>query len=649
MNNKRILIVEDEAVVALNIRTELEEMGYDVAAIVDTGEEAISEIATYRPDLILMDIQLAGVMDGIETAAKINQHFDIPIIYLTANSNDATFQHAKLSGPSAFLNKPYRRAELGKAVDLALDQHRRTKSTRELLAAVVQHSHDAIISSDLKGVVSTWNQGAARIYGIDSEQAIDRPILQLFPEADELPALLARASAGERVEYIGQRRNTHGKTLHISHVLSPIRDENGQVMGVSSIDRDISETVKAEQALRRAREELEDRVLERTAELREANEQLQNEITERKEMEKEVVRLERLRALGELATGISHNLNNLLVGIMGPAEALQQSKTPAEAREWAQLILETGQRATTLVKRLNNAVRSQHEAVEAVEAPETLREAIKSAQHYWQRKEKCDTDHLSIALDIHAVPPISANPIGLRDAIYNILLNAADALPKGGRIDIGMRQVERHVLIEISDNGLGMDEEIQRRVFEPFFTTKASVGSGLGLTSAERIISSWGGRIEVRSEVGSGSCFILCLPIWESLPTPSTLPSLHLFIADEDGPVSQVLHKWLATEHQVTLATSGPQALERFDPELHEIALIDWGLPGLAGDQLVQQLRVLHPHLVAIILSGWHLEESDPHFEVFDLALQKPFNLAALDQVLHQAVELRDQRAPSRP
>ena len=110
-------------------------------------------------------------------------------------------------------------------------------------------------------------------------------------------------------------------------------------MGVSSIDRDISETVKAEQALRRARDELEDRVRERTTELREANEQLQNEITERTEMEKEVVRLERLRALGELATGISHTLNNLLIGIMGPAEALQQSKTPAEAREWAQLIL----------------------------------------------------------------------------------------------------------------------------------------------------------------------------------------------------------------------------------------------------------------------------------------------------------------------
>jgi len=293
-------------------------------------------------------------------------------------------------------------------------------------------------------------------------------------------------------------------------------------------------------------------------------------------------------------------------------------------------------------------VRNQHEAAEAVETQEILREAIKSAQRHWQR-ETTWADQLNIELDVQAVPPIRATPIGLRDAIYNVLLNAADAQPNGGRINIRIRQVESHVLIEISDDGLGMDEETQRRVFEPFFTTKASVGSGLGLTTTERIVSSWGGRIEVNSTVDSGSCFTLHLPVWESSPTPSSLPPLHLFIADEDGPVSQVLYKWLAAEHQVTLATSGHQALECFDPDHHDIALIDWGLPGLAGDQLVKRLRVLHPHLVTIIMSGWHLEEGDPYFDVFDLALQKPFNLAAVEQVLRRAVKLRDSRTLPSP
>ena len=647
MNKERILVVEDEAVVALAIRTTLEEIGYEITAIVDTGEAAIAEIATHRPDLVLMDIQLAGSMDGIETATEIRRHFYIPLIYLTANSDDTTFQHAKSSAPSAFINKPFRKAELNKTIDLALDQHRRSRATRQLLAAVVEHSHDAIISSDLADLVSTWNQSAERIYGIEAERAIGQYMHKLFAEADELPALLERVRAGERIEYIGQRRNGENKILHISHVLSPIRDENGLVIGVSSIGRDISERVEAEQALRHAREDLEIRVRERTAELRAANEQLQSEIAERKAMEKEVVRLERLRALGELAAGISHNLNNLLVGIMGPAEALQQSKNTAEAREWAQLILETGQRATALVKRLSIAVRSQHDAVEAVDAQETLREAIKSAQLHWQRATKSSAKDLHLALDIQAVPPISATTIGLHDALYHILLNAADALPNGGHIGIHMQQVERHVEIAVTDDGRGMDEETRCRVFEPFFTTKATVGSGLGLTTAERIVSSWGGRIEVESEMGSGSRFSVHLPIWESLPTPSNLPPLNLFIAEDDGPVSQVLHKWLAANHQVTLATSGPQALERFDPAQHEIALIDWGLPGLAGDQVVRRLRQLRPHLVTIIMSGWHLEEGDPYFEVFDLSLQKPFNLATVDQILHRAVELRDNRTSS--
>lgn len=646
MNKERILVVEDEAVVALSIRTTLEELGYEVVAIVDTGEAAIGEIATLHPDLVLMDIQLAGSMDGIETAEKIHRQFDTPLIYLTANSDDATFQHAKSSAPSAFISKPFRKAELGKTIDLALDQHRRAKATRQLLAAVVEHSHDAIISSDLEDIVSTWNQSAERIYGIDSGRAIGCSMQQLFSEADELPALLTRVRAGERIEYIGQRRNAENEVLHISHVLSPIRDENGDIIGVSSIGRDISERVEAEQALRRAREDLEIRVRERTSELRSTNEQLQKEMLERKAMEKEVVRLERLRALGELAAGISHNLNNLLVGIMGPAEALQQSKNIAEAREWAQLILETGQRATALVKRLSHAVRSQHDAVEAVDAQETLREAIKSAQLHWQRTKEHSAKKLRIDLDTQAVPSISATTIGLHDALYNLLLNAADTLPDGGCIAIRMQQVERHVRIDVADDGAGMDEETRRRVFEPFFTTKATVGSGLGLTTAERIVSSWGGRIEVESAIGSGSCFSLHLPIWESLPTPSSLPPLNLFIAEDDGPVSQVLHKWLATNHQVTLTTSGPQALELFDPAHHEIALIDWGLPGLAGDQVVRHLRQLRPNLVTIIMSGWQLEDGDPYFEVFDLALQKPFNLAAVDQVLHRAVELRDDRTP---
>ncbi len=647
LNKKRILIVEDEAVVALDLRTTLEEMGYAVAAVIDTGEAAIAEIAIHRPDLVLMDIQLAGPMDGIETAAKIHRQFDIPLVYLTANSDDATFQDAKSSAPSAFINKPYRKAGLGQTLDLALDQHRRAQATRQLLAAVVRHSHDAIISSDLGDLVSTWNQSAERIYGIDAERAIGHPMAQLFADADELPALLERARGGERIEYIGQRRSGENKILHISLVLSPIRDEEERIIGVSSIGRDISERVEAEQALRRSREELELRVRERTAELHATNKQLQSEIAERKAMEKEVVRLERLRALGELAAGISHNLNNLLVGIMGPAEALQQSKTPAEAREWAQLILETGQRATALVKRLSNAVRSQRDPVEAVDAQETLREAIKSAQLHWQRDTKQSGKNLRIALDIETVPPISATTIGLRDALYHLLLNAADALPTGGLIDIRMQQAEQHVQIEVSDNGTGMDEETRRRVFEPFFTTKATVGSGLGLTTAERIVSSWGGRIEVESEMGSGSRFLLHLPIWESLSTPSDLPPLNLFIAEDDGPVSQVLHKWLAADHQVTLATSGFQALERFDSDLHEIALIDWSLPGLAGDQVVRQLRQLRPHLVTIVMSGWQLEEGAPYFGVFDLALQKPFNLAAVNQVLHRAVELRDNRLSS--
>jgi len=640
VSNNRILIVEDEAIVALGIRTALEDMNYEVVSVVDTGEEALEQIEAKKPDLVLMDIQLASVMDGVETARKIRQRFGIPLIYLTANSNDTTFQQAKTSAPSAFISKPYKKAELSKAIDLALDQYRRTEATRQLLATVVEFSHDAIISLDLNGDVATWNQGAENIYGIEAEAAIGRPLIQFFAATDKIASLLERVYAGKGVQhYETQRQHSSGQQRHISTTLSPMLDEQGQVIGISSIDRDISARAKAEQALRRAREELEVRVRERTAELRAANEELEREITERKAMEKEMVRLERLRALGELATGISHNLNNLLVGIVGPAEALQQCSDPVQIREWAQLIMETGQRAAALVKRLNTAVRSQPEAIEAVDVEETLREAIQSVRLRWQNAQTKRATPLGIALDIQTVPHVSGTSIGLHDALVNLLLNAADAQPNGGRINISVYHIEHRVQIEVRDDGRGMDSETLRRVFEPFFTTKADVGSGLGLTMTERKISSWGGRIDVER------CFTLHLPIWESVPVPNNLPHLHLFIAENNGPVTQVLHQWLAADHDVDLVTSGPQALERFDPERHEIALIDWELPGLAADQLAGRLRELRPDLVAIVMSSWQLEENAPYFEAFDLALQKPFNLQAVDQVLRRAIKLRKRNA----
>ena len=647
MPNHRILIVEDEALVAMDLQETLQDMGYEVPAIVYSGEEALDQIAAIRPDLVLMDIQLAGAIDGIEAATQIRDRYGIPLIYVTANSDEATFQHAKVTAPSGYILKPIRKKELGKTIDLALTQHQRTVATRQLLAAVVESSHDAIISVDLNGVISTWNEGAQKIYGYAASQAIGHSLSMLYPhDDDETTQLLTRVKRGERVEqHETIRVRNDGHRFNASLTLSPVRDDRNQIIGASSIDRDITERVQTEEALRQAREELELRVEERTAELQDTNERLKREMAERKMAEKEVVRLERLRALGELASGISHNLNNLLVGILGPAEALLGTTDPAEIREWAELIYATGERAAGLVKRLNQAVRDQPSvALEPVNVEMAIREAIQTARTLWREQPARLEKKIEIATHLKPVPPIQGTGAGLRDALVNLLLNAGDAMPHGGHIELATELSGDQVLIRVTDDGIGMGEDTLRKVFEPFFTTKSDVGSGLGLTTAHRTITLWNGQLNATSSPGAGSIFTAHLAIWNA-NTSSTAHCCQILVVEDDQAVIHVLRKRLTPDYKVEFALDGNEALVRFDPNRHQIALVDWSLPGLSGDQVDRHIRQHQPATVLVLMTGWDVEQSYAHLGVFDLHLQKPFNLETVDQILAQAHTLYQQRS----
>ena len=647
MRNQSILIVEDEALVALDLQETLQAMGYDVPGLAYSGEEALELVAAIRPDLVLMDIQLNGVINGIEAATQIRDRYGIPLIYVTANSDAATFEHAKVAAPSGYILKPIRKNELGKTIDLALSQHQRTAATRQLLAAVVESSHDAIISVDLDGIISTWNEGAQKIYGHSAARAIGEPLSMLYPgDRDETAQLLDRVKNGERVEqHETIRLRDDGSQFNVSLTLSPVRDDRNQIIGASSIDRDITERVQTEEALRQAREELELRVRERTAELQDTNERLKREMLEREMAEKEVVRLERLRALGELATGLSHNLNNILVGILGPAEALREATNLDEVREWAELIYTTGERAAGLVRRLNQAVRDHPgTALEEVDVESAIGEAIQTTRTLWREKSPGLEKKIEVATRLETVPAIQGTSAGLRDALVNLLLNAGDAMPQGGRLEIATAFCDNRVEISVTDDGVGMDEDILRKVFEPFFTTKADVGSGLGLTTAHRTITLWNGQLDASSSPNAGSTFTIRLAPWNPATVPASVRP-QVLVVEDDQAVIRVLQKRLAPIFDVDFAHSGDEALERFDVNRHQIAIIDWSLPGISGDQVARRIRQLHPDSVLVLTTGWDLEQSYSSLDVFDLHLQKPFNLETVDQVMAQARTIYQQRS----
>ena len=249
--------------------------------------------------------------------------------------------------------------------------------------------------------------------------------------------------------------------------------------------------------------------------------QLQREIDERRQMEQELVRLERLRAVGELSAGISHNLNNILTSVLGPAQMLKQLSGDPEVLSEADEIIASACRARDLVHRLHLSVRGAEEELGPVRVDEVVLEAVQATRPQWKEQSEARGIAVEIVTQLEEVTPVRGTSTGLYDALINLISNAVDAMRQGGIIRIRARMAGEEVTLEVTDTGTGMDEETRRRVFEPFFTTKMNVGTGLGLSMAYQTVAGWGGDMRVESAPGKGTTFTLQLPVWDTADSRS--------------------------------------------------------------------------------------------------------------------------------
>jgi len=233
-------------------------------------------------------------------------------------------------------------------------------------------------------------------------------------------------------------------------------------------------------------------------------------------MEQELIRVERLRALGELAVGVSHNLNNLLTGVLGHAQFLQRATDDPKLLREVNGILTSGWHARDVVRRLSQSVRGEEaeESLHAVPVNEGVQAAVQAAQPRWQTEAQAQGIPIDVIAELGEVPPIRGTESGLHTVLLNLLFNAVDAMPEGGTITLRTQWDKAGVQLSVSDTGIGMDAETCRRVFEPFFTTKQTVDAGLGLSASYGTVPGWGGNIEVESTPGTGTTFTLHLPIW---------------------------------------------------------------------------------------------------------------------------------------
>jgi signal transduction histidine kinase len=407
-------------------------------------------------------------------------------------------------------------------------------------------------------------------------------------------------------------------------------------------------------------EQMKSLVEERTAKLQKQTHDLELTIDELKETQQQVIQQERLRAVGTMASGIAHDLNNGLSLIMGYGDLLLQDevKFPPGSQEHRYLghMVRAGQDNATLVKRLRNFYRpcASSEERQLVDLNELAQETISLTSPRWGVSAQANAITITVKSEFGKIPQIAGSPEELREVLTNLIFNAVDALPYGGCITFRTYAQGDRVLLEVSDNGSGMTLETQQRCLEPFYSTKGAAGSGLGLSMSYGIIRRHGGSITIKSELRQGTTFVIDLPVSSDKVLPTAARSrepvrrLRTLVVDDQPGICEIVSAYLAVDgHIVETAASGREALEKFDRADFDLIITDRAMPETNGIELAAAIKRLQPQKPVIMLTGFAsgLESDSAAAENVDLVVNKPVCLDDLREAIHKVMRHPEAKA----
>jgi two-component system, cell cycle sensor histidine kinase and response regulator CckA len=475
--SSRILIVEDESVVALDLRLRLEAMGYTVAGSLSTGREAVETAGRLEPDLVLMDIVLPGGMDGVAAAAEIHSRFDIPIVFLTAFSDRPTLDRVKTTAPAGYVVKPFDEGALRAAIEVALTRHRMEldlKGLQRRLSSTLRSIGDAVVTANARGEVDYMNPAAERLTGWTLAEAKGRDIAEVLHLVDESaglarPEILGEALAGNEVtaetpDLLLRARD--GRHVPVGTIAAPLLDARGSLAGVVAVARDASERRQWERKLLKLNE---------------------------------TVSAQR----AELSTYydvVTHDVANFAMAVIGIVERLREGTGPLteaqlnllrRARRQGLEIHRLAENARALV-RIRGEVRRRPGA--PVRLDELLRRAIESVRAI----------HFDRAFDVTCACPedlwISDAPF-LGNVFLNLLDNAVRYSPSEPRpvIRLAAGQDPDGARVSVR-NPRHRDDEVRDELMRRDVRGKRSRGAGLGLAVVREIVEASGGRVELRPE-----------------------------------------------------------------------------------------------------------------------------------------------------
>ena len=388
------------------------------------------------------------------------------------------------------------------------------------------------------------------------------------------------------------------------------------------------------------------------AQVRERTAQLEELLAELRSTQDHIVKQERLRALGMMAGGIAHDFNNALTMVLGYGELLLPSLLQsAPEREIAYLrhMIAAAQDATHVVSRLREFYRPAtcNDVRVPVDLNEVAQQAVALTAPKWKGKCRAEGVQIEVETDLHATALIGGNAAELREVLTNLIFNAVDAMPHGGRIDVSTSTKDSRVTVAVADGGTGMSDEDRARCLEPFFTTKGDRGTGLGLSVVYGIVQRHGGTIDIQSEIGRGTTFVISLPV-TTLATESCIVeaeasvgrSLHILVADDQDVICELIAEYLRADgHEVEVARDGNEALTKFNPERFDLVVTDQSMPGMSGEQLARAINETAPGTPVILLTGFGDEMRDRGTlpEGICLIVGKPITAADLRRAVLEA------------
>jgi PAS domain S-box-containing protein len=393
------------------------------------------------------------------------------------------------------------------------------------------------------------------------------------------------------------------------------------------------------------------------------------DISERKETEaarQMLSHAERLRALGQMASGIAHDLNQSLALISGYSEmARQESQLGVpdlgRIREMCEITARAAIEGGQALKRLLSFARTQEVTgeTEIVDLEEVVREAARLTAPRWRDASQAEGRPISLEVHTERACTIEASPSPLREALINLIFNAVDALPTGGTLRVGCRRAGDRVLVEVSDTGTGIPPEIQARIFDPFFTTKGERGTGLGLAQVLTIVQSFGGTIELDSAPQRGTTFRLTFPFAErrqpvtEQAAPERAPSganrsITILVVDDEPQLARMAGLALTQRgHDVLVARSGEEAVAQLQQRDVNLVVSDLGLgSGMNGWDLADLVRSRWPGTHFVLVTGWGaaIEPEEARERGVDQVLAKPYRIAELRQIADRVAAGPDTR-----